>query len=163
MIDLPPDVPPQYAPVIIAQATQTQQGDTKTDRTIGVCQLIENPPIPPTTAVNSFTPLGSASVFLEKQEHRKLDWSSWKVTVLQGPEHGTLEMGTRGGRYHPAPDYRGPDRATFLVQIGNLKVKVLYFFKVQFGGFGGTEGYDPYLDKKNCPQGRLWKISLNTN
>lgn len=40
-----PDVPPQYAPVVIAQGVQIQPqasvGSAKIDRTIGVCQLID--------------------------------------------------------------------------------------------------------------------------
>jgi len=158
-----PDVPPQYAPVVIAQASQAQKGDAKTDRTIGVCHLIQNPPIPALTAVNSLSPLGEASVYLENHEHLKLDWKSWKVSLLQGPEHGTLEMGERGGRYHPTPDYFGPDRATLLVEIGGHKVKVIYFFNVLEGVPGGTDEGDPHDDKEYCPQGkgRVWKISLN--
>lgn len=37
-----PDVPPQYAPVLIAQASQPQRGSAVFDRTISVCHLIEN-------------------------------------------------------------------------------------------------------------------------
>jgi hypothetical protein len=160
-----PDVPPQYAPVVIAQAPQaqppTQQDGVKIDRTIGVCHLIQNPPIPPGTAVNVISPLGSTSDYFNKLEQRWVGLEG-KVTVLQGPEHGALEdVGSGYFGYQPTPDYRGPDRATLLVDIGGLKVKVMYFFKVEASAWGGTEGYDPYEDKDNCPQGRMWKISLN--
>jgi hypothetical protein len=56
------DVPPQYAPVIIAQAPQAQQGDAKTDRTVGTCRVIGNPANPSipgatTSAYNSMSPV----------------------------------------------------------------------------------------------------------
>ena len=54
-----------------------------------------------------------------------------------------------------------PDRATVLVEIGGYKVKVLYFFKVMQSVAPGSQEYDPYQDKKNCPQGEKWRMSLN--
>ncbi len=163
-MDLPPDMPAQYAPIVIAQASQAQKGDAKVDRTIGVCHLIDARPSERLSAVNVTSPLGVASVYLEKQEHRKLDWKSWKVSVLQGSKHGELKVTPSGNyRYYPTPDYRGSDRATFLVEIGDRKVKVRYFFKVMQSTPPGMEGYDPHENKKLCPQGkgRVWKISLN--
>ncbi|SRR6266487_272193 len=161
MIDIP-DVSPQYTPVVIAQASQTEKGESNAGRTIGVCHLVENPPIPPGTAVNVISPLGSVSVYLQKEEHRTLDWKSSKVSVLQGPGHGELRVTPSGKyRYSPAPDYYGQDRASLLVEIGGRTVKVIYFFNV-LRTVGGTEGYDPYDDKKYCPKGEMWKISLNS-
>jgi hypothetical protein len=161
VMDMPPDVPVQNTPVVIAMASHDKKAAAKADRTIGVCHLIENQPDSRYSAVNNISPLGQASVYLEKQEHLKLDWKSWKLSVLQKPKHGTLEMGTSAGQYYPTPDYFGPDRATFLVEIGKRKVKVLYFFKVMPEVAGGNDAYNPYYDKKNCPKGKVWKISLN--
>jgi hypothetical protein len=62
-------------------------------------------------------------------------------------------------RYHPTPDYYGQDRATMFVEIGSRKVKVIYFFNVMQRVVSGNEGYDPYEDKKLCPNGIFWKIS----
>lgn len=164
-----PDVPPQYAPVVIAQAPpQPQQGSAKVDRTIGVCHLIQNPPIPPGTAVNAMSPVTAVWSYLQTQEQftpKQLTvdmFNTAKASVLQGPEHGELKVTPSGNyRYHPVSDYYGPDRATVLVEIGGLKVKAMYFFKVGRSSWGGTEGYDPYWDEENCPQGPQWKISLN--
>ena len=147
-----PDVPPQFAPVVIAQASQAQKGDATADRTIGVCQLLENPPNPPDTAVNSVGVLGAVRNYFYIVERREIEGSG-KVTVLQNPEHGTLEMGSVGGRYHPALDYYGPDRATFLVEIGSRKVKVIYFFQV-------LDGVTDERYERLCPK-EYWKISLN--
>ncbi len=166
MIDMP-DAPPQYAPIVlIAQASQAQNGDAKTDRTIGVCHLIENPPIPPGSAVNAISPVTTVWGYLEKQERltpeqlRAEMFKTAKTSVLHGSGHGELR-GTPSGnyRYFPASNYFGPDRATLLVEIGGRKVKVIYFFHVLHGVGGGDQ--DPYMDRKNCPQGELWKISLN--
>src|SRR6266702_3128030 len=162
MVDMP-DLPPHYAQVMVVQADAPKQGAAKTDHTIGVCHLIQNPPTPPDTAVNVISPLVSASLYLQERERKTLDWKFWKVSVLQGPEHGVLEMGARGGYYRATGNYIGSDHATLLVEIGDLKVNVIYFFKVSKGGIGGTEGYDPYEDKKNCPKGKTWKVSLNPN
>ena len=167
VMDMPPDVPPQYAPVVIAQASQAKD-PAKIDRTIGVCHLIQNPPIPSGTAVNSLSPIGSVWSYLKHQERLSPEqltdemFNTAKATMLQGAKHGTLEyLGEGYFVYRPTSGYIGPDRATLLVEIGGLKVKVMYFFKLEPGAGGGTEGYDPYRDKKNCPQGEMWKISLN--
>ncbi len=167
MIDLPPDVPPQYAPVVIAQVSQAKD-PAKIDRTIGVCHLIENPPVPPGTAINALSPVTSVWGYLQRQERLTPEqltdemFNTAKATILQGAEHGTLEyLGEGYFVYRPASGYYGSDRATLLVEIGGLKVKVLYFFNVMLGVPGGTEGYDPYEDKKYCPKGGMWKISLS--
>jgi len=167
VVDMP-DMPPQYTPVVIAQASQAKQANATTDRTIGVCHLIENPPIPSGSAVNAISPVTTVWEYLKKQERltpKQLTdemFKAAKTSVLQGPGHGTLQ--DEGGGYygyHPAPDYFGQDRSTLLVEIGGLKVKAMYFFNVLHGVGGGDQ--DPYKDKKNCPKGEMWKISLSTD
>src|SRR6266853_346674 len=161
MVDVP-DLPPQYAQVMIVQAGAAKQGAAKIDRVIGVCHLIENPPIPPGTAVNAMSPVRAVSIYFSRVEHEQVGLTG-KVNILDGPKHGELRVTPSGNyRYFPASDYYGPDRATLLVEIGGRKVKAIYFFNVMQSVPGGTEGYDPYDDKKLCPQGRrMWKISLN--
>lgn len=166
MVDMP-DVSPQYASVVvIAQASQAQKGDAKTDRTIGVCQLIENPPIPPETAVNTLDPTLSAWTYLKRQERPTPGWpttdayNAARVSIVRGPAHGAVkDEGSGGYRYAPTSNYYGQDSATLLVEIGELKVKLIYFFKVLHGVGGGDQ--DPYKDKENCPKGEMWRISLN--
>jgi hypothetical protein len=165
MIDMP-DVPPQYAPVVIAQASQAKQGSATTGRTIGVCHLIENPPIPLKNAVNSLSPALSLWTYLEKRERLRLEplttdiYNAAKISISQGPGHGKLEDEGGGDfRYAPTPDYHGQDRATLLVEIGGFKVKVIYFFNVLRGVPGGTDEGVPQEDKKYCPKGEMWKIS----
>ena len=158
-IDMP-DVPPQYWPVVVVQASQVPDGDAKTARTIGVCHLIDSSPDAVTSAVNVFDPLGSVEYYLKQVEHRNVGIEG-KVTLLQGPKHGTLDMGATSGGYVPNPGYLGRDSASFLVEIGGYKVKVVYSFKILDYVPQGSEGYDPYEDKKYCPKGEHWKISFN--
>ncbi|SRR6266705_2322711 len=163
MVDMP-DAPPQYAQVMIVQAGAAKQGAAKIDRTIGVCHLIENPPIPPGTAVNAMSPVRAVNIYFDRVEHKAVGLAG-KASILEGPRHGELRVTPSGNyRYFPVPDYYGPDRANLLVEIGGLTVKVMYFFKVMQSVPGGTEGYDPYEDKKLCPEGsRVWKMSLNAD
>ncbi len=164
MVDLPPDVPTQYAPVVIAQASQVQKGDVKVDRTIGVCQPVENQPDAHQYAYNSVSPIETVWIYFTKHEQIAVAMHTGKASLLQRPEYGVLKGGD-GGHFAYAstkPGYIGPDRATVLVEMGGYKVKVMYFFNVLQGVPGGNEGSDPQGINKYCPQGRLWKISLNT-
>lgn len=131
-------------------------------RTIGICQLIENPPIPALTAANVAAPAMAAWSYLTSVEKIKLseDMSETaKTTLLEGAKHGELKEEWGGNyRYHPTPGYFGTDRATVLVEMGNYKVKVIIHIKVlPRSEIGGRM----YGDKNNCPKGELWKISLN--
>ena len=170
-MDLPPDVPVQNTSVVIAMASHDKKAAAKTDHTIGICHLIENQPDARYSAVNGLSPVGQAWVYLKKQgqltpEQLTIEgFKAAKTSMLQEPKHGELiDVGSGYYRYNPAaPDYFGPDRATFLVEIGKRKVKVLYFFKVMPEVAGGNDAYNPYHDKKNCPKGKRWKISLNPN
>ena len=158
----------QYAPVIIAQATQAQ--DTSgTDRTIGVCHLVNSLGVTgrdtPLSPVYVISPAATVSDYINMFEKWKVGLDG-KATLLNGPEHGVLkedgEVSPWGQdyRYTPVANYIGADRATFLVEIGGLKVKVVYHLKVIDGGaIGGTE----IQDKKNCPKGWVWKISTTSD
>lgn len=153
-----PHVPQQYTPVVVAQATQRQTSD-KSDRTIGVCQLIENQPESLRSAINGLSPLQSVSIFFGNVENRQVGIEG-RVSLLQGPAHGTLEeLGgvDRGGYlYVPMGNFVGQDRATFLVKTGGFNVKVMYFFNVLEG-----VADDMYENRQFCPNGEIWKISLS--
>ncbi len=139
-----PDVPPQYSPIVIAQAEQAQSQApavaAKLERTIGVCQLIENPAIPVGTAFNTMSPAGSAWSYLREVAKLGADevtdemFMSAKVSLLQEAVHGTVkEEWDQNYRYIPTPNYLGTDRATFLVEMGNYRISVVYHFKVGGG------------------------------
>lgn len=156
-LDMPPVDSVQHVPMIVAEATVQQPVHAKVDHVIGVCQLIENPPIPEYTAVNTVNVLGDVSVYLLRFENKNL-WLSGTVNILQNPKHGSLEMGERGADFHPVPDYYGSDSTTFLVNANGLVIKVKYDIKILQNVPGGTEGFDPYEDKKYCPNGAYWTI-----
>ncbi len=155
MVDLP-DVPPEYAQVMIVQASQAQQSAGKTDLTIGVCKLVGNPMR--FSAINGVGAVGAALGYFHNIGEL-LDVGSGAATVLSHPRNGTLKprADSPGGYlYLPKPDYFGSDRATFLVEMGGKKIRVEYFFKVLDGVADGD-----YQDKEFCPRGIFWKISLN--
>src|SRR3989338_7256120 len=162
-MDVPPEMPAQYAPVMVAQASQAQD-PAKTDRTIVVCQLVNSFDLSgsddPLSPIYVISPVGNVSDYINMFEKRYVGLEG-KVTLLQAPAHGELKVTVSGNyRYTPVVDYIGSDRATFLVEIGGLKVKAVYHFKVIDGGaIGGTE----WDDKKNCPKGYLWKISTTSD
>ena len=174
VMDIPPDVPTQYATVVIAQATQVQKSKAKTDRTVGICQALSNPAMPgipgaTVSAYNTLTPPLAVKNYFRIVENRTVKGPS-TVTVLEKPKHGELEdMGTfvtrhgvrvdtgqRSYSYLPNSGYLGKDRATLLVEIGGFKVKLVYFFQVE-----------PVVDYKVeeivCPNSPYWKISVNPN
>jgi len=167
VMDVPPDVPPQYAPVVIAEAKQAAQPST--ERTIGVCKLIENRPEARFTAVNTMSPVLGVYGYLTDYEKAVIDVATYKaakITLLQAPKHGTLVTDNEGAVYYPDDypvdsNYVGPDRATLLVEIGKYKVKVIYHFNVMPNVPGSGEQGRPTDDKRFCPNGRVWKISLN--
>ncbi|MFA6445416.1 MAG: hypothetical protein WCV99_24015, partial [Sterolibacterium sp.] len=166
-----PDVPPQFAPVMIAQASQAKQGSAKIDRTVGVCQAFSNPfgssiADALTSAEYSLSPVGDVKNYFRIVEKRTVKGSS-SVTVLESPQHGKLEdMGTlvwdadtgvktdtgeRNYRYIPEPGYLGQDSAILQVAIGGFKVKMVYSFKV-------ATAVDYKNEKELCPK-PYWKIS----
>ena len=82
----------------------------------------------------------------------------FNTVELKNPLHGSLELSkSKGGRFYiPEPDYFGPDRATFLVETGGMKIKVEYFLQVLKG-----VGWEDYEDQNLCPKGEYWKISFD--
>ena len=173
-----PNVPPQDAPVMIAQANQAQTGDVTKVRTLGVCTAMPNRIY---SLSNVIEPVASANFYLEQYEHRKVDYNhlSGVVAILQQPKHGILrpvtqaDVGTilqSGGDpvdpaageyfYLPETGYEGKDSAILLVETGGVKVKVKYYFHAINGDLD-NEGSAPYC----APQSTFWKISstLDTN
>jgi hypothetical protein len=163
-----PNVPPQNTPVIIAQANQAQAGDVKTIRTIGVCS-----PVPTSlfSGENTLSPIVSAKAYIKLYEHQTVTGSA-TVTILQQPKHGVLRLVTEADRgtlfsttsgpidpndpgyaYFPSNYYEGKDQAVFLVEIGGVQVKVMYFFQAISGQV--IDG-----DEALCAStGHFWKIS----
>jgi hypothetical protein len=154
--DMPPQIPQLDDPVMIAEAHSVE----KLERNIGVCHLIENPPNPPTTAVNAFEPLGTVRLYFSWFEQKELGFEG-KATLLQSAKHGELEGSESGvwGYFPTDTDYKGLDRAIFQVEVNEYKVTLTYRFYLMRYVPGGSEEYDPYDDPKLCPNGEFWKIT----
>jgi len=168
-IDMPP-VPPQEQTIVIAQADSAQQQVTGKERILGVCHPVPNS-IPPEGARGEYVvdPIYNAEGYFIKYEHKTVTGAT-NVTVLKEPQNGTLQLmtaanvasfgfgrfveGSKSYAYFPNPGYIGKDRATFLVDIGGQKVKVVYFFQSVGHPLGNT-GFDELCAKT----GYTWKIS----
>ena len=169
-----PNVPPQEVPVMIAQANQAQQDDMMTTRTMGVCQIIPNGAGAVPSLDNTISPIVSAGSYLyqfEKYtyEQQNIATSTAAITILQQPKHGTLRLATEADHlgtgifdpaselyaYLPETGYFGNDSVTLLVDVGGIKVKVMYFFQmIDVLSIGAG------LDKALCGEkGTSWKIS----
>ncbi|MCK9530752.1 MAG: hypothetical protein M0R77_09360 [Gammaproteobacteria bacterium] len=70
VMDVPPEVPPQYAPVVVAQASQAQKGP-EVERTIGVCHLATNDEELKHSAINNIGPRTAAWRYLTQQNKIK--------------------------------------------------------------------------------------------
>jgi len=159
-------LPPQNVSVMIAQANQAQAQDVKTTRTVGVCKLIPNgefatPPtenrLGPTISVGDYLHLYERQLY---EQHKTAIYTTATVTILQQPKHGILQefdKATGGYIYLPEKGYFGKDSITALVDIGGIKVKVVYFFQVlDLNGI-------PELEKTLCKKGIQWKISTTSD
>ncbi len=157
-------LPAQEPPMMVAEATKTQDTAQSYDRVIGVCHLSESPFVPQ-SAVNVLSPSMEVAAYYRKQEHLTIG-NQPSVSVLQTPVHGSL-VDEGGGyyAYYPEKGYLGNDRATLLVEVGGRRVRMEYFFRVMQSI---PQQYDetmptPY-EESNCPEKtRVWKISSATD
>ncbi len=165
-----PNVPPQDAPVMIAQANQAQAGAATKTRTIGVCAPSPNNNY---SAENVVIPITEAGYYLQAFEHRNPTGPATTI-IVQQPKHGVLRLVTQadvgtilpsGGDpvdpaaalyfYLPEAGYVGKDTAVIEVDFGNgLKVNVKYFFQALSEGLG-SDWVGDYCSKT----GPFWKIS----
>lgn len=162
-VNLAPDVSAQPATVVVAQAKPAQKGKAvSAQRTIGICQLVESHPDSHVYAYNVIGPARAVRSYVSQVERRPVGRQG-KIDIVQMPAQGDLRVTPSGNyRYFPLPNYYGEDRATLLVGIGNRKIRVTYFFNVLPKVPAAGKGYDPYRDRKLCPNGKRWKISLGS-
>jgi hypothetical protein len=152
--DVPLDVTPHHAPIVIAQASGV-------DRTIGACAPIENSDAARGTAAQILDPGLVARAYMRRIERREIA-AGGKITVQKGPAHGVLkDLGQGGWLYSPAEGYFGADRATVLVETSGLRISIIFYFNVvPIVREPAEDGYEMYKDKKMCPQGKgeFWRI-----
>jgi Matrixin len=153
-----PQPPLKQQQVMLIQTSQSPQVKAKYARTIGVCNLVENPPnAPPVpwTAGNIINPALAAKNYFWLVEGRDYGNLDAQEQPLESPKHGRLQPNNGGGySYIPDTGYLGSDRATFLVEFGSKKLKMVHTIRVLEGV--ADNAYD---DKRYCPNGRYWKIS----
>ena len=130
------------------------------DCIVGACQIIPNGEFA-TLSENGLSPIDVAMGYLQQYEHklyeqqRAISWDSVIIAVSQEPKHGELVF-DGNGRYTYAPEtgYLGNDSAALLLDIGGIKVKVIYFFQAI-----DTASVGEGLDEALCDYGHYWKIS----
>ena len=158
VIDVP-DLPQQYAPVIVAQTSQGRHA-TEIPRMTGVCQVVQNRTGTEIGGQNVLSPAASAVNYFwdfEKQDMKEREAAA-KVTLVQLPKHGRLVEDGKGVYvYRPDPGYYGKDKAIAQVEIGGYQVKVVYFLQAVEADFG-----QDWIDMYCGPKGYQWKISLPT-
>jgi hypothetical protein len=148
-----PALPPAETPILVAAASQSARA-ADADRTVGACQLVavSERKGPKPSALNV---VASVKYYLSevlKQEPT----GSWKTTILDSPQHGRLQASDNDdGRYFYTPDqgYWGTDEVTVLVELGDVRVKVIYFIHVQ-------EALDESMPCPGDNPAEMWEIPV---
>jgi hypothetical protein len=164
-------IPPQQAPIIMAQAAQPSTKELY--GTVGGCFLS-----PIATQINpendkngnySLSPRSYAGNIFSRGPGMDplfgIDYENGKVTVLQPPKYGSLSQNLSSSdqyiSYYPNPSFVGNDKVVFLVNIEGYKVKVVYYIKVN-AHYSSDINPDPY--RTDCPYpSNWWKISQDPN
>ncbi|MSQ70776.1 MAG: hypothetical protein EXR27_05720 [Betaproteobacteria bacterium] len=157
-----PDFAYQVSESMVVEAVQSKSGQRGNERTIGICQLVQNP-IPTYEGeylpINSLGPVGAARIYFENDPSFTSVLARGDLRILNGPTYGKLEPSKDapgGFWYVPNQGYFGPDRATFEIQSGSVRVRVEYFFRV-LDSVGSNRPDEEH--KRLCPNGSRWRIS----
>lgn len=134
--------PKSSGPLAISSAS-----DTIPTVVMGYCHPIPNGETPSSLNENTLTPNTQAKEFLNYQEHHAIDGTT-NTSILMEPKHGALHKVTEdnAGKYYsdsasldlavsyfvyiPEKGFAGKDSATFLVDFGTVRVKVVYSLQV---------------------------------
>ena len=143
-----PNFPPDMPTVILAAKANSKQQATKQEHILGVCKLVEvlksgQIDLMPAIIANDY--FSTDAIYI-----RKIDYASAKVSIIQGPKHGTLESYQEGDwrdvNYFPNKDAPDLTRDNFILQVegSGYKIKLHYFVMVtQASG-------DSALDNPDC-------------
>jgi predicted chitinase len=183
-----PTVPPQQAPIISTLKSSAASSSGLFGK-VGVCSLI-----PAAGDISSFGRLSlyplSANVYANNifsvkpppDGYSAHDYEGAKVTLLKGPNHGTLDSSDIYA-YSPNQGYVGNDQVTYLVDIEGYKIQVTFFLKVihsdikeaptsSVNGLSNSEMYSKATDyslkffntfKNRCPDPNWWQIATSNN
>ena len=151
--------------LMLANSASGAAGEKSELMSLGFCHLVTNSPELSLTAVNSLSPIVGVWGFLKSKSKIPPElvsdesFNTATVTLTGSPRVGAiLDEGGGNYRYQPAAQYEGKDTASFRVSLANREIDAIFYFIVGPGAMGDTEGYDPYRDKKNCPNGPVWFI-----
>lgn len=139
-----PYVPFLDTPVAISQSINNSASYTgelsaakaqKLDYILKDCQEISS--ISEASSAERFVdPAGMLSNYLQNAHHRKIDDSSARVTLLNGPKHGKLDLvagsSPAGYRYDPPQGFVGEDQAVFSVDLAGKRYKVILRLAVPY-------------------------------
>lgn len=151
---------PVILQVMLVQAAQTPQTKAQYDRIVGVCDTAE-------AGAGGLSPASELQGYFSIIEKKVITGPS-SVTVLVMPKHGELydrgtmdnsggklvDSGVRSYYYTANTGYFGEDQVVFMVEMGGMKVKVVYSLHV-------TEISDDEVEGIYCPI-RYNKLPNNT-
>ena len=155
-----PSVPVQDAPIALVQAA-ADTAARPPDYQLNVCQETESTG-DPRSALRSVDPAQLLINYLENRDHRAYAWdasAAVKLTLLEGPAHGTLVSGVADGmtsyRYDVTPNYTGNDKAVFMAEYGGKRYKIVVNLVVSL-----SVGESPLMsdEKPVCPPPKLIKV-----
>lgn len=121
-----------------------------------VAQSLDHPIEPGVGEPGDFFPSDAVLTYFHNVRHIDLDASRAKVSVANGPRHGTLVqlsaaeaaklgVGVTSGplyRYRPAPNYLGPDSAALQIELDGktYKTHTKFYVVVKVGDNGYPAG-----------------------
>jgi hypothetical protein len=155
-----PNLPQQYAPVMVAQTHQVKNKAVAPMRTMGICQPVSNYPGAEISGSNVLDSVAAAVNYFWRFEKRNMKEgeADAKVTFVQLPKHGKLvDEGNGAYTYRPESGYFGKDSATSVVEIGGYRVKLVYFLQAVNSVASGNRAEELFCGAK----GYQWKISTN--
>lgn len=147
---------------VMLGAVATKSSANGNELAIGVCGIVDNTPGRPASEAripNTLEADQSAIEYLWRTAHIDLSGAKRSVTLIKPPRYGRLKSvaGMANGYEYlpPSSTYTGKDSASFLVEIANYNVKVIYALRVRTSGVGDR----PEDMAAICgPKGDMWKI-----
>ncbi|MFA5915572.1 MAG: hypothetical protein WC830_18665 [Burkholderiales bacterium] len=135
-----PYVPPQEAPIVLAQAAAPASGVIpQPDYILNTCTETTSTG-DPRSAWRGVDPAGMLAIYLQNHANRTIDMemlAAIKTTLLQGTTHGKIfaevdNTGLTSYHYDPTPNYEGDDRAVFMAEFEGKVYKIVVEIKVLF-------------------------------
>jgi len=133
------------------------------ERAASVCRIVQNFPGFSEVLRRGIVDLpGAAADYFNYFEKQTKFGKHLRTTLLQTPKNGYLEGDASTGEYlyRPNAGFQGQDKVVALVELGEYRVKVVYFINVVMDRNVGDD--EASISKYCGPKGNFWKISLPT-